>query len=452
VNYSEALAYIYSLTDYERLTRHPGSFCLDRIARLLGRLGDPQHAYPSFLIAGTKGKGSTAALMASVLRENGYRVGLYTQPHLHSYRERIQVDGKPIPPEDVAAGVAALHPAIEAMSAGGEIPSTYEATTALAFRYFALEKIDVAVLEVGLGGRLDATNIVKPVVSVIAPVSLDHTEVLGETVDRIAWEKAGIIKEFGFVATAQTYPEALAVVKEVAAQKHARVATVGKEVAILHRWISFDHVRALSQTLTLGFDPSVMPPAWPSKLTLEVTLLGIHQAINASLAALALGLAMRTGQVVVDVDALVRGFRSVVWPARMEVLRLNPIVVVDGAHNRDSMRSLMVSLREEFTYRSLVVVFGASADKDIQAMADEIAVEADLVIVTRSRHPRAASPERIADCCRRTGLQVSVAKSVDEALRQALDRAGPEDLICVTGSLFVAAEAREVLGVAVEGD
>ncbi len=452
MNYSEALSYIYSLTDYERLKRSPGSFNLDRISKLLRLLGDPQHSFPSFLIAGTKGKGSTAALVASALQEQGYRVGLYTQPHLHSYRERIQINGKPIDREEVSKGVEALRPIVQQMASSFDAPTTYEVTTALAFRYFALSAVDVAVLEVGLGGRLDATNVVHPVVSVITPISLDHTEILGETVDRIAWEKAGIIKDAGTVATAQPYLEALSVIRDTARHRGAYLATVGRDVTILHRWISFDHVRALGQTLSLGFEPNVLPSKWPTKLTVELPLLGIHQATNSALAALALALAARCGQIALDPTALVRGFRSVVWPARMEVVRLQPTVILDGAHNRDSMRSLMVSLREEFTYRRMLVVFGASADKDIPAMAEEIAAEADLVVATSAHHPRAAPANHVADCCRKAGLQTLTAENVAQAIALALCRADRDDLVCVAGSLFLAAEAREQLGVSFESD
>ncbi len=452
VNYGEALGYIYSLTDYERLTRRPGSFNLDRISQLLKLLGEPQRDFPSFLVAGTKGKGSTAALIASALRSQGYMVGLYTQPHLHSYRERIQINGRPISKEDVVDGVLALAPLIDAMAREGMGPSTYEATTALAFRHFALSGVDVAVLEVGLGGRLDATNIVTPMVSVITPISLDHTEVLGETVGQIAWEKAGIIKEGGHVATAQTYPEALAVIKEVAASRHAKLTLVGREVSLLQRWLSFDHVRALGQTLTLGLSSALQPQGWPSRLTVEIPLLGIHQCTNAALAVGTLARASQAGMLHVTSGALIEGFRNVAWPARMEVLATAPTVVADGAHNRDSMRYLMLSLKEEFTYGRLHVVFGSSSDKDIAAMAEEIAAEADSVIATSSHHPRAASAGVIADHCKRAGLPVAVAKDVGEALDLAFTKAARDDLICVTGSLFLAAEARQIFGVPVEFD
>ena len=444
--YQAALDFLYSFIDYS-LTRNlrnaPEKFDLARMEALLEALGNPHRAYPVLHIAGTKGKGSTAALMAAALQAEGYRVGLYTSPHLEDFAERIRINGRPIPHADLPAVVERLKPCT------ARIPNltTFELTTAAAFLYFADRRVDVAVVEVGLGGRLDATNVVQPLASVITPISYDHTAILGSTLAAIAGEKAGIIKPGVPVIVAPQPPEARRRILAVAAGRGAPVVEVGRD------WLYAPVARSLDgqvlfvwhaaeQPLVDAFVESGGFQEWePTRL--RIPLLGPHQVVNAATAYAALQTARRQG-LQVSQEAIRRGFPAARWPGRFEVLHRNPPLVIDGAHNRAAARQIRLTVDEYFPGWPVVLVFGASADKDIRGMLEALAPRARRIIVTRARHPRAAEPADLRAEVHRLGRAAQAFPDVEDALRVAFREAAGEAVILVTGSLFVAAAARSV--------
>lgn len=433
MTYRGAIEYLHSLTDYEkrRLERYsPETLNLSRVERLLDMVGNPHRLYPSVHIAGTKGKGSTSALIESALRAAGYRTGFYTSPHLHTFRERIRIGGDLISRDDVVALVEEFRPLI------AHIPgvTTFEAVTAIAFTYFARQKIDILVAEVGLGGRLDATNVIRPEVAVITSLSLDHTDLLGETLPEIAAEKAGIIKESIPVVTAPQRPEALAVIEETARARRAPLVKVGWD------WVwepgPFD-LRGQSLTIRRvgGGRDDLAGEYW-------IPLLGRHQLENATNALAALQVLLERG-FRLSPAAVGEGFRTVEWPGRLEILSTDPLVVVDSAHNPYSTEVLRETLREWFPDRQWVLIFGASVDKDIAGMLRALLPIADHLLVTRSDHPRSADPVELADIAVLVGRGAEIAVNVRRAFQRALTVRKPETAILVTGSIFLVAEARE---------
>jgi len=433
MTYREAIEYLHSLTDYEkrRIERYsPETLDLSRIERLLGLLGDPHRAYPTVHIAGTKGKGSTAAMVESVLRAAGYRTGLYTSPHLHTFRERIRVCGEPISKERVVSLVEQLRPLIE------QVPktTTFEAITAMAFAYFARQQVQVLVAEVGLGGRLDATNVLSPEVAVITSLSLDHTYLLGETLPEIAREKVGIVKRGVPVVSAPQRPEAMAVIEEVCLARQAPLVVAGRDWT----WRP-GHFDLEGQSFTVrpagnGGD-DLAGDYW-------IPLLGRHQLENC-VTALAALYVLRERGFDLPHSAVAAGLAEVEWPGRMEVLSRNPPVVADCAHNPYSAQVLRKGLEEWFPHRRWVLVFGASVDKDSAGMLRALLPISDCVIVTRSEHPRASAPVELADVVASVGGGAEVAVNVPKALRRALAAMGPEHGLLLTGSIFLVAEARE---------
>lgn len=460
--YLKTLEYLYSFVDYSltKAVRYsPEQFNLQRMQAFVAALGHPQQAYPLIHIAGTKGKGSTAALCASVLQAAGYRVGLYTSPHLVDYCERLQVDRQPIGHAELVALVDEIKPQIEQI----EHLTTFEITTGLAFHYFARQEVQAAVIEVGLGGRLDATNVVDPIVSVITSLSYDHTQFLGDTLAEIAGEKAGIIKPGRPVVLAPQKDEARHVIERVAAERNAPLLEVGKDFLFAGLEHSVDLGQALlvwpaaaqaqadrylesaGPSTASGEKPSLRASEaggerWP--LRLQIPLLGQHQVENAATAFSALQV---FGQQALPVSrsAILQGFAQVTWPGRFEILKRRPPVVLDCAHNRDSALKLRLALDDYFPGLPVILVFGASEDKDIEGMFVELLPRVQQVIATRSFHPRAIDPEKLVALAHRDGRPARVIEKVEEALPEAIRLAGQEAMVLVTGSIFVAAAARD---------
>ncbi len=404
--YSEALIYLNQFVNYERTRPQryaPETLSLDRMNDLLDRLGRPERTFRTIHIAGTKGKGSTAAMIEACLRAAGYRTGLYTSPHLHTFRERIRVNGAYISREEFTQLVDDVEPHLKAV----EGVTWFEVVTTLAFMFFARSQIDAAVLEVGLGGRFDATNVVTPIVSVITSLSMDHMNLLGSTIEQIAFEKAGIIKPHIPVVSAPQVPEALDVIRRVARARGAKlIVSHPEEVA------SFPVVR--------------------------LPLLGAHQWVNARVAVNALRVANERG-LTISHEAVRQGLETVKWPGRLEVLSRDPLVVVDGAHNGDSAQKLSAALREVFHLDRWTLIVGISADKDIPAILDGLLPIAQHVIVTQASNSRAASVEALGAQVSHRGLELTPASNVAEALEIALNDRAP---LIITGSLFTVADAR----------
>ena len=443
--YQETLDYLYSFIDYslQKTFRYsPEKFDLGRMQAFMAALGDPQGEYPVIHVAGTKGKGSVSALCASALQASGYRVGLYTSPHLQDYAERIQVDGEAIPHAELVSLVEEIKPYV---AASPEI-TTFEITTALALLYFARQEVGAAVVEVGLGGRLDATNVCDPLVTVITSISYDHTDLLGETLSEIAGEKAGIIKAGIPVVVSPQMDEAHDVLERIAAEREAPLVKVGRDYLFepLTKSVANQTIKIWknSPTSELGADtPSRSDQEQPMDLT--IPLLGYHQVENAATAYAALQVASEKG-LLVDEASIRQGFESVDWPARFEIMSHDPPLIIDSAHNRDSAQKLRLTLEDYYPDYPLVLVFGASEDKDIQGMFAELLPVVRQVVATKSTHPRAIDPAKLVEIALQFDRPVVATSSVEEALVEAERQAAGSAIILVTGSIFVAAAARAV--------
>jgi dihydrofolate synthase/folylpolyglutamate synthase len=422
--YNLALDYLYSFVDYS--LKHASElakadFNLERMFALMVSLGDPHTQYPVIHVAGTKGKGSVSALAASALTAAGYKTGLYTSPHLQDYAERIQVDGRPIPHGELAELVEEIKPAV------ARVPylTTFEITTALGFLYFARQGCDAAVIEVGLGGRLDATNIVTPRVSVITSLSLDHTLVLGDTLAKIAGEKAGIIKPGVPVVSASQKDEALEVLVRIAGERGCDFTLVGRDVK----------VEALSHSIdgqTLQVWTSSLPP-----LKLTIPLLGDHQVENAAVAYAAL----KTSGLDVPDETIQKGFASAKWRSRFEIARREPPVIFESAHNQDSFARMYQTLETYFPGRQVYLILGASEDKNLIGMFEEMKPKIKKLIVTRADHPRALEPGVICQIAGQAGVESEVLEPVEAAFRRALELSEKDGSIVLSaGSMFVTAE------------
>jgi len=442
MDYQAALEYILSFTDFERspgIVYSAANFDLRRMEELLERLGNPHLRARSIQVAGTKGKGSTAAMIASALSAAGYRTGFYTSPHLHTFRERISIDGQNITEEEFAAVAKRLTPEVDEVNlrrAYGEL-TTFEVLTAMAFTYFSDKEVDFQILEVGLGGRLDATNVVKSEICVITSISLDHAEILGHSLAEIAREKAGIIKPGATVVTSRQQREVDGALEEACRQKGASLIAVGRDV-------TWHKIAADMSGQSLSIEGQ------GDSYGLTIPLLGEHQLENAATAVAAIE-ALASRGVTIPKQSIVDGLTKVHWPGRLEVLSHKPIFVVDGAHNADSARRLKEALEQYFDFERMILIIGASSDKDVAGIIGELAPLATVAIATHSRHPRALAPSLLLEQLASRGVTTELTESVAAAASRALALAGPRDIICATGSLFVAAEAREYMkGIAPE--
>ncbi len=434
--YEDALDYLYSFINYEvkREVRYaPEVMNLDRPRQLLAALGDPQNDFPIIHITGTKGKGSVGAYCQGALQAAGLKTALYSSPHLQDFRERFRVNDQIIPRETLAALVARMKPAVDQIDG----LTWFELTTALAFMYFQLEAVDAVVLEVGLGGRLDATNVVTPLVSVITSLSFDHTHLLGSTLAEIAYEKAGIIKPGVPVVSAPQPPEAAQVIAEVAAANNSPLIRVGADWKVITGACT-----AQGQAFQAG-KAGYLQDYW-------TPLVGGHQAINATVALAALDAARQAGLPLPEI-LVPDGRMPVNWPGRFEIVQEQPVVVLDAAHNGASAAWLRDTLLQVFPGATpRVLVFGASADKDVRGMFAELLPAIDYLILTQADHPRAMSTDELRNLAEQAGYagEARSAPHVRAALAQAYELAGQGGLVTVTGSLFIVGEARDLLGLA----
>jgi dihydrofolate synthase/folylpolyglutamate synthase len=456
---TEGLAYLRTFPDFEAGTGG-GSLTLglDRVLALLEEVGSPHLRLPVVHLAGTKGKGSTAAMLASICRVAGYRTGLFTQPHLVRLHERFLIDGDEIRDDAISAIMLdRIRPAVERLAARGiGGVQQFEAQVALALLWFEVQKVDIVVLETGLGGRLDATNVVPlPLATVLTPIGHDHMALLGDTLTAIAGEKAAIIKEGVPAVSSPQAPEAAVVFEAVSAERYAPLLLGGRD------W-STDEVRATRQGtgFTLQIDPSALAhlggvPAggWDTDphgvLRIEglfTPLLGAHQAANAGAAAVA-ALVAASHLPRIGVEAIRRGLESVRWAGRLQVIAGSPPLVVDGAHTAESADALAQAMRSLFPGERIVLICGAQADKDIPAIVAPLAELAAVAVATQAQHPRAAPAAIVAAALRAAGCpDVREAPTVEDALALARSLSGSGDLILGTGSLYVAGELLAVSG------
>ena len=398
-----------------------GEWSLEKISALLDATGNPQRQFKAIIVGGTNGKGSITAMVAAILKEAGFKVGAYYSPHVDFFGERIQVDGERISDEDVERVYALLEPHI------GEIGdvSIFEAATAIAFHKFAEEMVDYAVLEVGMGGRLDATNAADAIVSVVATVDLEHTQMLGDTVEKIAWEKAGILRPKGTLVTMEEKPEALKILQKECAGKRAEMRRVGADARI-------EKVRCTDSENVWRI--TTRKGAYEAKLR----LLGEHQGRNAACAVLA---AEALKEDAIGKGEIERGLARAFIPARLEVVSRKPLVIMDAAHNPAAMAVLAKSLKL-FKYGRMILVTGMMGDKDIAGNMKAIAPLAKKVIINKPKLKRAAEPEAVAKEARKYCEDVEIIADVAESKRKALSIAGENDLVLFAGSIYMLGEAR----------
>jgi len=433
MNYQEAIDYLSSYTDYEKvpMPHDPAFYDLRRVDEILAQIGNPHLKARSVHITGTNGKGSTAAMMASVLTLSGYTTGLYTSPHLHSWRERIRVNDKLISEEELAALMTRLQPDFEEVNRRatyGQL-TTFELLTTLAFAYFGHKEAGFQVLEVGMGGKFDATSVITPEVCIITSISLDHTEVLGDSLTKIAAEKAAIIKPGATVVLSPQPDEADKIIAETCLSRGAELIRVGNDVT----WESLD------------FDlngQGLRVKGRMNSYELSIPLLGRHQLDNAATAVAVLEVLAGKG-FHISRESITKGLEQVKWPGRLQILSRKPLTLVDGAHNPDAARKLVEFIKQYLNFDRAILIIGVSEDKDIASITPELSHHFNTVIVTRSHHPRSMPPERIAAEFGKHGVEAKQTGDISEALSLAQSLASHEDLICIAGSLFVVAEAIE---------
>ncbi|MCH7699034.1 MAG: bifunctional folylpolyglutamate synthase/dihydrofolate synthase [Chloroflexi bacterium] len=439
MEYLEALRFLKRRDDWERSgsVADAERWDLRRMHSLLARLGDPHLGRHTVHVAGSKGKGSISKMIASILEAAGASTGLYTKPHLHRFVERIATDGETISQEDFGRLVEELSTHVDAEDADGSYGrvSTFEALVVLAFLYFREREVDWQVFEVGLGGRLDATNVFdEKEVCIIAPISLEHTEILGDTVPQITEEKAAIITSGCTVIMAPQRESAADVVRRVCEEKSVTLVEVAEACQMSRAKRTSDGQEFTVKTARATYN-------------LKLPLFGRHQLNNAATAVLAVE-AMAEHGIEIDEASVRQGLAAVRWPGRIEFLKQRPAIIADGAHNRDSARALVQTLRDDFGLTNVTLVVGSSGDKDIEALAEELAPLAVQMIATRSRHPRAMNPREIAEAFLEREVPIAVEEPVGSAIDAAIAQAGSGPVV-ICGSLFVAAEAREhVLGIA----
>ena len=444
MSYETAVASMFAL-GHELASTPSHKFDLEHMRVLLRALGHPERTFPSVLIAGTNGKGSTAATLASILRASGLKTGLYTSPHLIRINERIRIGGEQIGDEDFAQLHGAVDTVAEQLVARRELPwhpSFFEMMTAIAFRYFARERVDVAVLEVGMGGRLDATNVVDPMISVIADISLDHQKYLGNTVTEIAREKAGIIRPAGVVVTLPQQPAANDVIGNTILDLDATGISAVQYVPPVSPASAEYHN---AQTSRSQYPLEVMG----KQILVETPLVGRHQLRNVALAIATAEQVAKKGFAGITAESIERGIRDTTWPGRFQMIEPKqgwPEIVLDVAHNPAGAWALRSALSERYGDRPLIFVFGAMRDKAISEMAEILFPIADRVIATRPGNPRAATPEEIRQAAGRTGVEIDCIAGVPAAMARGRQTALSDGVMVVTGSIYLVGEAMQVWG------
>jgi dihydrofolate synthase/folylpolyglutamate synthase len=451
MSYETAVSRMFAL-GHELAQTPSNKFDLAHMHVLLQALDQPERCFPSVLIAGTNGKGSTAATLASILQASGLKTGLYTSPHLVRINERIRVNGKEIGDDDFAS----LHGEVDRVADGlverGELPwhpSFFEMMTAIAFEHFAREKVDLAVLEVGMGGRLDATNVVDPQVSVITDISLDHQKFLGDTVAEIAREKVGIIRAGGAVVTLPQQPEANDVIGNTILDLGARAVNAVPYVPPVSP-ASPEYLVHSAERGKPGFVYRYPLQILGEQILVETPLVGRHQLRNVALAIAAAVELHEQGFSGITAASIERGIRETRWPGRFQVIAARPgwpEMVIDVAHNPAGAWALRSSLSQWYEDRPLIFVFGAMRDKAISEMAEILFPLAERVIATRPENPRAASPEEIQQAAARSGVEIEAVEDVQQALVRARTFAKADSVIVITGSIYLVGEAMRCIGI-----
>jgi len=435
-SYEKAIEYLYERTDYEKqehLRYNVTTFNLKRMEKLLSFVGNPHTKIHTVHIGGTKGKGSTATMLAKMLEANGYKVGLYTSPHVVHLHERIMVNSEMISETQMQDLMNRIYAPVEKLSKT-DPPTFFEIMTALAFMHFVDMAVDIAIVETGMGGRLDSTNVIMPKVVGITSLSIDHSQQLGATIDRIAEEKAGILKQGVPAVTVQQEPAAMQVLKSRALALNAPLSITGTDIDFSHRFETSreegPHTRICLTTPTSKFEH------------LRVPLHGKHQAINCGLA-LAMLDKLKTLGFEIDNKKAAEGLHNVSLSGRMEMICEDPRIMIDAAHNAASIKALIHAIGQNIPYDSMVVIFGCNKDKDVRGMLEALQFGADKVVFTRSNSPKAVPPDELAEMYTEIcGKMCQTAASLGPALQLAKSAVSKEDLICITGSFYLIGQAK----------
>ncbi|MBI4847231.1 MAG: bifunctional folylpolyglutamate synthase/dihydrofolate synthase [Nitrospirae bacterium] len=429
--YSKTVNYLYDLQ------KHGIKLGLSNIERLTGMLGKPQNSFRSIHIAGTNGKGSTTTMIASILRTSGWKVGMFTSPHLKSFTERIRVNGIPISESDV---VSLTHQIRESFAGTGLNPTFFEVVTALAFYYFALNKVDWAVIETGMGGRFDATNIIRPELSIITNIDIDHAEYLGDSIAAISHEKAGIIKQGVPVITAARQPEAIKNLSETSEMNNSVIHIYGKDFT--------------SSPVSTGLNRQLFDyKGYRILENISLNLAGSYQTVNASLVLRAMELLNESGENIDDIS-IRNSLSKIDLEGRLEVVSEAPFIILDSAHNPEASKRLSSSLKELFPDKKITIIIGIMKDKDISGILKPILEISDSIILTRPEGERAASPEEInkqatrliMNNIKKRHISVTLTDTVGEALETAKKMRLDDSIICVTGSFYTTGKVKELLG------
>lgn len=428
MNYKEAMDYISSVG------RFGSNYGLERTFRLLEILGSPQDKIKLIHVAGTNGKGSTTSMITKILRGFGYRVGMYTSPYLEEFEERIQINGENIPKDTLVNVLEEVKCAVEkVIKEGYDHPTEFEILTALTFLYFYNEKVDYGVIEVGLGGRMDSTNVLNPIVSVITSISLDHMHILGDTLGKIAYEKAGIIKEEIPVVLYPQKQEAEDVILEKAKEKHSKIYFVEKDDGKL---ININSDDIYQEVEIKGIN---------NIYKVKLPLLGEHQILNLAVAIKAVEVLFNIDNIEINKNRIEDSLMDVKWIGRLEVLRKNPLIVIDGAHNIDGIKSLKESVQKYFKYKKIYLLLGILADKQVKEMIEEITPMAEKVYALTPHSDRAELSEDLKNEIIKVNPNTVALESYEEAFKLALKEANAEDMILVSGSLYMIGDMRKII-------
>lgn len=430
MNYEEAIRYI------KETAKFGSKYGLERTEKLLEFLGNPHKKIKTIHVAGTNGKGSTTAMLTSILMDSGYAVGTYISPYIEEFEERIQINRKNITKDDLCYIVSKVKEAVEKVcECGYGNPTEFEIITCCGFLYFYNKNVDFVVVEVGLGGRLDSTNVINPILSIIGSISYDHTQILGDTIEKIAYEKAGIIKENTPIVLFPQKKEVELVVESVAKDKNAPLIKVPKNIAEFDKVITIDEEKNLAQHILIKDD---------MLQEYDLALLGTHQISNSTVAIYAAKELIKLG-VNISKKNIIEGLKKVKWPARLEIMNGSPMVVIDGAHNIDGIKKLDESIKKYFHYKKMVLILGILADKQVKDMVDVIAPNAYKVICVTPNSERAELATELKKEIDRLEIDCEAIKTYEEAYKKALSYCEDEDLLLISGSLYMIGDMRKII-------
>lgn len=428
MNYNEAMSYI------ENTAKFGSNFGTERTEKILELLGNPHKELKCIHIAGTNGKGSTTAMISKILIEAGFKVGMYTSPFIEEFEERIQINGQNIPKCDLAKVVTKVSEAVEkVIELGYEHPTEFEIITCAMFLYYYEEKVDYAVIEVGLGGRMDSTNVITPLVSVITSISFDHMQILGNTLDKIAFEKGGIIKEKVPVVLYPQEKEAEEVIRKICEEKNSDLILVNR-----------DSVEYVDKDLSNEYYQNFIVKTKENRYEVQLSLLGTHQILNCSVALHTIDELIKQG-INIKKQHIYKALKEVKWPGRLEIMRKNPLVVLDGAHNIDGITNLKNSVERYFKYNKMVLILGILADKQVEDMVSTITPMAHKIIAVTPHSYRAENSNILMQVIKKHNENCEAMDDYEEAYKKALSYCNEDDLILISGSLYMIGDMRKVV-------